>query len=1078
MTFREISERYLRALDEFHQEAKRVNEMTAELSYRPLLDNFFGDVCQEFGENIARVFEPRQQAKAGRPDWRFYDKQSLGLFGYIEAKGLSDDRPIPVAEYLQQVEKYLSLGYRVILTDGLEFVFFDPSDRSTTTFSLIDKQRRGQFPTRISTDLPLLESAFRRFFQDIAARFISEQQLVSECAVRARYLADEIEALADLPPGAGLNERENEAITLLKQLRGVVEKHHDPLLRDKTTFSGFVAQTLIFGLIYAHRILGVEELEPTERYASIKEFWLDAGIDGFASALRPFRALTQLLRDEIDSLGGLGIWYEDCCLMLAHVQLREDQIAEPDYHELFERFLEAFDPQTRFDYGAFYTPKELSSYVVALVEEINGRVFDGSIYDEGNRLIDPCCGTGSFLDRLLSASVRSGGGAQLIGFEILPAPYALAHYRMAKISREYQGIHIVLTNTLSDSIESDPPVGCQTNLFADEQQAARQLARPPLVLVVGNPPSSDSFSHSNGPGFDIIQAMLEDFRPPVEDRRSRQNTQKQTQNEFVKFLRWSGNKGVATGNSIVALIVPSTFAENTSYKFARSWFTQHFHDFWILDIDKDARTGVRSSNIFRTLQGRLLFVAVRRADEAAGLPQRAYKYLSIADFGLDEKYAFLDVATDAGESMLDQFETLPLDPENPLFRPRKNFNDDVYKNFWPLLKTGDDENYVFERHCSGIKLAPSSLFVHADRPILQRRTAEIANAAIQPQEILSRWYRGQDKPPREAKFSPEVRTALRNEIAGDPNRSIVSYAYRPFLNVPALISEGVLSTLSRAPGGGTRYRPEIISAYKDPRTFGIALAPAPKDLGESLHRFATFCWYMPDNDLCKRGNAHILCNYFPEYKERRNDWDSTPRLNVTRDFLTALGTQSPDKAIFYVYGILCSNAYLDAFEPALFTTAGDQPPRVPLPPDRELFDEITNLGEALALLEKHVADDDLYIEDQYRPILGKLGRDFRVSSFRIDEEAESITLVGETGELVIRPVPREILEFQIGGYQVLQQWLKVHTHAYTRTALTEAHLKRLLHTLHSLREQIDIINRLDDLVRPLVAPLDQRADRP
>jgi predicted helicase len=235
---------------------------------------------------------------------------------------------------------------------------------------------------------------------------------------------------------------------------------------------------------------------------------------------------------------------------------------------------------------------------------------------------------------------------------------------------------------------------------------------------------------------------------------------------------------------------------------------------------------------------------------------------------------------------------------------------------------------------------------------------------------------------------------------------------------------------------------------------------------------------MPDNDLCKRGNAHILCNYFPEYKERRNDWDSTPRLNVTRDFLTALGTQSPDKAVFYVYGILCSNAYLDAFEPALFTTAGDQPPRIPLPPDRELFDEITNLGEALALLEKHVADDDLYIEDQYRPILGKLGRDFRVSSFHIDEETESITLVGETGELVIRPVPREILEFQIGGYQVLQQWLKVHTHAYTRTALTQAHLKRLLHTLHSLREQIDIINRLDDLVRPLVAPLDQRADRP
>lgn len=1072
MTFQSISEAYLRELDDFHREAQRVGEMTAELSYRPLLDNFLGEISATFGDNVSRVFEPRQQAKAGRPDWRFYDKDSLGLYGYVEAKGLSDG-PILVDEYVEQVSKYLTLGYRVVLTDGLEFVFFEPSDRSTTSFYLVDKASKGHFFDRISSDLPLLEGAFHRFFGDIAARSIAEQQLVSECALRARYLAGEIEVLADLPAGSGFSDRENDAIEILKQLRAIVEKHHDPLLRDKKTFSGFVAQTLIFGLIYAHRVLGVEDLKPAERYASLKQFWLDGATDGFASALRPFRALTQLLRDEIDSVGDLGIWYENCCLMLSHVQLREEQVAEPDYHELFERFLEAFDPQTRFDYGAFYTPKELSGYAVALVEELNGRIFNGSIYDKGNRLIDPCCGTGSFLDRLLSASVRSGGGASLIGFEILPAPYALANYRMVRISSEYEGVSIVLTNTLSDSIESDPPAGCQANLFADEQQTARELAKPPLVLVIGNPPSSDSFSHSNGPGFSIIQTLLEDFRPPAEDRTGRQNTQKQTQNEFMKFLRWSGNKGLATGNSIVALILPSTFAENTSYKFARKWFIDNFHDFWVLDIDKDARTGVRSSNVFRTLQGRLLFVAIRRREQPLADGPRTYNYLSIADFGLDEKNAFFDLATDAGEVMLDQFESLELDQSKPVFRPQKLFNSEVYDNFWPLLKTEGEENYIFERHCSGLKLAPTSFFIHADAPVLQRRTGEIADAAITPADIITRWYKGQSKPPQTTKFSAPVRTALANEIAGDPAGAIGTYAYRPFLNLPALISENVLSVLAKAPGKGTRYRPEILAAYRDERTMGIAVAPAPKDLGDSLHRFASFCWYPPDNDLCKRGNAHVLCNYFPEYKERRANWNSAPQLNINRGFLTAIGSESPDRVVFYVYGILCSNAYLDAFEPALFTTAGDQPPRVPLPPDLETFEAISVLGEELAQLEKHVPDEDLYIAEVYRPYLERLENDFKVTSFRIDEEGESLTLLAGTNEFTIRPIPRDILEFQIGGYQVLQQWLKVHTNTYTRTAFTQAHLKRLLHTLHSMSQQVAAINRLDRLVQPLVARLDR-----
>ena len=220
------------------------------------------------------------------------------------------------------------------MTDGLEFIFFDPTNRSHESYTLIDKDRPGRILDRISPDLALVESKFKSFFGNLAARKISEQQLVAECAMRARYLADEIESLADLRPGAGLNEHENEAIQILTQLRSVVQKHHDPLLRDKKIFSAFVSQVLVFGLIYAHRVLGVENMTPEERYSKLKGFWLQESDLKFTQDLKPFRALTNLLRQEISSVGALGVWYEDCCLMLSHVELREDQVSTPDYQGL------------------------------------------------------------------------------------------------------------------------------------------------------------------------------------------------------------------------------------------------------------------------------------------------------------------------------------------------------------------------------------------------------------------------------------------------------------------------------------------------------------------------------------------------------------------------------------------------------------------------------------------------------------------------------------------------------------------------------------------------------------------------
>jgi len=133
--------------------------------------------------------------------------------------------------------------------------------------------------------------------------------------------------------------------------------------------------------------------------------------------------------------------------------------------------------------------------------------------------------------------------------------------------------------------------------------------------------------------------------------------------------------------------------------------------------------------------------------------------------------------------------------------------------------------------------------------------------------VIRDWYSGQQKVPAASKFSPEVRGAIGRVAAR--NDSYRSYAFRPLMHLPALLSEEVLSILAAQPNSGTRARPEVLSAFQAEDTIGMSIAPAPKELGEEIHRYVSFCWGIPDNDLCSRGNAQILCNQFPENKKDR-----------------------------------------------------------------------------------------------------------------------------------------------------------------------------------------------------------------
>lgn len=1071
MSYISILKTYLKALQEQYRNATNSRQYTAELSYRMPLDTMERALAKEFNPNddIDVILEPTTQGRVGRPDWRIHNKDTMGIYGYIEGKGLSEE-PFDMKPYTAQIKKYLTLGHKLIITDGIDFVFCMDKNREPTVISLIGKDKMHTKDWSAQKIDPRFEVCMREFFKNPSPQQVNEAKLVELVAVRTRMLADDILELANIPLEEAMNENEREVISILQGMRALVYNHNDSNLRTGEVFADFVAQVIMFCLLYAHRVLCAPDDSPAEKERKINTYITEDLTEG--EALIPFRNLMLYLRDHADKNFFINQRIDECIKFLSFIRMTDDQLLNPDYHQLFELFLSKYDAKSRFDFGAYYTPKVLADFVVKLTNHVVSVNFPGkSIYGDGNTIVDPCCGTGSFMEELISHD-PGNGSYNLCGIEILPAPYMLANYRMAVLEKQRgkknSKIEILLANTLSNSVFNGDANA--DSIEGRELLQANKISNLPLKLVIGNPPCSDTLRENTSTDFSIINELMEDFRPPEELRRGRQNIQKQINNPFMQFLRWSCKKLLDSHNhSVLALVVPLSFLEAESYRYARKYLCEHFSDVWAVAVDADARTGARSDSLFHTLQGRAVIVLTRKYGDTASITKVHYCDFSHSMRKEKEHLLNGDIADISA-----RFEECSIDPDTVVFSPIKPFNVEMYKKFWPV-SDDNGQNAVFMNHCSGIKLAPTAIFTHVKAPMLKRRSREIVSNGADEAMV---WFSGQDRPPKQEKV-----IAFQNALndCGDRRAmdktlsdNIHSYSFRPFLVSNVLLWKDVLMKYSRIGGGGTRLRPEIIKAYSDCNTIGFAMAHAPKDLNPTLSQFVSFCWYYPDNDMCTRGNSHIYMNQYPS-REGKMVSNITPKIiNGVSSMTGMTETEAAKEIVFYVYAIMCSQVYLDDFEGALFTVnQSDKRARVPVVSDRDTFLEISGMGRTIAELEKVDFEPKNILGFDYESLMQSIPAGFRLKNVTHPFDSDNELLLLTDGIKTIKIYcPLSLQRLNISGYDVIKAvWLKFNSYDFTHCEFTQNDMKRLLDFLNTIALHEKYVERLDETIAPILKGL-------
>lgn len=588
---------------------------------------------------IAATNEPKRTA-VGAPD--YIVKRGSLTVGYVEAKDLGVD--LKRTGRSEQLGRYKKAFSNLILTDYLEFHHFTDGELRSTA-RLADEGENGKLcPNKDGVEE--VRRLLGNFFAVEPSGAGTPKELAEQMAARAR----EIRTLI-------LNTFGEEGAK--GQLHGQLSAFRRTLIPDlkPEDFADMYAQTIAYGLFAART---------TSRGQDFTRW----------SAAQHLPKTNPFLRNLFYEISGPNLddrvaWMVDD---LAELLNRADMAAilrdfgrrarkeDPVVH-FYETFLAAYDPKMREARGVYYTPEPVVSYIVRSVDQLLKEKFGrpAGLADEKTLILDPATGTATFLYYAIrhiheelekqgqlggwSSYVRENLLPRIFGFELLMAPYTVAHMKLGVLLQELgydfsgdERLNVYLTNTLEEGVYSDEVIGFSEYIADEANAAAKVKNEEPIEVIIGNPPYS-GISANNG---QWISNLINDYKKvdgkPLGERKHWLN------DDYVKFIRFGQWRVQKTGRGILAFVTNHGYLDNPTFRGMRQSLMDTFTDIYLLDLhgnaNKKERTpeGDKDGNVFDIRQGVSIGIFIKesgktgrarvRHAESWGLRQGKYQALA------------------------------------------------------------------------------------------------------------------------------------------------------------------------------------------------------------------------------------------------------------------------------------------------------------------------------------------------------------------------------------------------------------------------------------------------------------------
>ncbi|QQX48699.1 type ISP restriction/modification enzyme [Helicobacter pylori] len=695
-------------LKEYLESIKDLTPEKNELTHRPSLYNLLNRLKDNFNKEFEIEHEPKRD-QGSQPDFRV-SFQGLNI-GYIENKRAG----VNLIQLLKsdQIRKYLELNPNLMLTDYLNFMWVGkdennaPLIKKEISVASLDELSKPLKP-KPQTERDLIE-LFKSFFNHEAAPITNAKDFATHLSPRTRYLKDAL-----------IKYQEK------TQVSSIFNNFKEYLYEELSfeDFSDALAQTLTYSLFLAKLNHPFEKINLDNVRSSIpKNFAVIREMADFLKKLDGIKEIQWLLNEILSSINHVDM---DSIIK----DLNDDK--DPYLH-FYETFLSAYDPKLRENKGVYYTPDSVVKFIINALDSLLKTHFKdaplglkSALDNENIKLLDFATGTGTFLleafRKALEMRKTSDGGIstkedkyqnllkQFYGFEYLIAPYAIAHLNLSqafkeefkKPLKENDALKIILTNTLIQPSEIAAYRGLNP-IFETELLNAQEIKKDENILIItGNPPYSGASSNEGlfewevkatygiEPKFqtieiekrvkltDKIRALLKNIQTQKQggsknainelkklySKYKLQNEQnsKWILDDYVKFMRFAQNKIESLGHGLFGFISNNAFLDNPTFRGLRRSFLECYDELYILNLHGNARKkektpqGAKDENVFNIKQGVSINLFVKNPQTTK---QKIHYYDVYGERA--EKYAFL------AQNDLNSIEWFELTPRKPFY---------------------------------------------------------------------------------------------------------------------------------------------------------------------------------------------------------------------------------------------------------------------------------------------------------------------------------------------------------------------------------------------------------------------------
>ncbi|MHB8111990.1 MAG: type ISP restriction/modification enzyme [Bellilinea sp.] len=1016
-------------------EADYRHGIATEHTYRGTLEL----LVESFARGVDASNDPKHLA-CGAPDF-IVEKGKVPL-GYIETKDVGAD--LNQIEKSEQMRRYLKALNNLILTDYLEFRWYVNGEKKRTV-RVAESGRNGRLTQSVNA-AENIENLIKDFFAVEAPTVTSPKELANRLAGVTHFVRDQIiQALnsGDAALQKGLEEQYSAFRDLLL-----------PALKADE-FADLYAQAMTYGL-FAAKLSAPE----TEKFTL-------AGAYQFLFGNKFLRRLFSDVSEELDEIEIIRPYLLDIVSLLNRADFhailadfgRRTRTEDPVVH-FYETFLAAYDPKLRQSRGVYYTPEPVVQFIVRAVDDILKTRFGKpwGLADSSVKVLDPATGTGTFLYYVIQqiheevvvnrkqggqwASVSKELLNRLFGFELLIAPYVVAHLKLGLelknlgvplVGRD-ERLHVYLTNTLEEGVaRSEQLEGLRYYISDEASDAALVKKRSDIMVVLGNPPYSANSANTG----DWITNLVRESYYPHDD--IKEHNPKLMLDDYVKFIRFGEWRINLTDHGILAFITNHGYLDNPTFRGMRQHLMHTFDEIYVLDLHGNSKKkevapdGSKDENVFDIQQGVAITIAIKHnanIEIKSGIKTDAFvNHYNL--WGLREnKYGVLNEIT------LTQIPWTKILPQKPfyLFCPHNSDLLPEYSNGYKITE-------IFPTNSTGMKTHRDHFVFDFDLVPLKKRIIDFRNAKILDGELRQQYgipdtrdwklherrislssnpnwqnnlinclFRAFDI--RYTYFHPDVvelpRTDVMKHLVGHENIALctnrqVNSEFRHILCTQYVVDDCTLS-------GETRERTYIFPLY---------IYTTPADMAGTL--------FAQSETTRKPNLSPAFIQAFSE-KLGLTFIPDPLRASFTKSGAADLGEVAagrrgsgftPEDVFHYAYAVFHAPTYRTRYAEFLKIDF----PRLPLTGDQALFFALADKGRELVglhLLKSARVDDFITTY----PVAGSN----RVEKVAFAPEAEGGS--SATGRVWINAtqyfggVPTAVWNFKIGGYQVCDKWLK------------------------------------------------------